>query len=581
VGVKSEYRPGVVIGSIRIPATVQTVVADRVDRLSAEEKQLLQTAAVIGVIVPLRLLRMVAGIPEHELRRTLSNLQAADFLFESNLFPELEYKFKHSLTNEVVYGSLLNERRAALHGNIVRALEQMAGEDLEEYLEGLAHHAFCGELWKKAVDYLQQAGAKAMSLSAFSEALSSYERAFVALGHLQESRENLAKEIDLHLDARNALFLLGRLSGVGEHLHAAEALAERLGDERRTARVLNFLNSYYGLAGNPERAIEIGQRALALRAVRLDPAASTVTCYYLGAAYNKTGQYHEAIQALQNAIGQIEGEKRFERFGTAAVLSVVCRSHLIQCLAAVGRFDEGVVHGEEGVRIGEQANHAVSLIHMICSLGMLYLLRGEFDDAIPLFERSLSLCQSANVPVYVPFIASRLGCAYANAGQIGKALPYLEQGVEPPASAGRVAFLALSTAALAEGRLISGRVADARALAEQAVELARQHKERGHEAWALKLLGDIAMHQDQRDSASAESYYRPAWARADELAMAPLASHCQVGLARVHSAQGLAPRSRAELAAAAESFGAMGMTLWKERTEKLLKTITCNAPITG
>jgi tetratricopeptide (TPR) repeat protein len=581
VGAKSDYRPGVAIGSIRIPGTVQTVVADRVDRLPAEEKQLLQTAAVIGVIVPLRLLRMVAGIPEQELRRALTNLQTADFLFESNLFPELEYKFKHALTNEVVYGALLGERRTALHGSIVRALEQMAGDEVDEYVEALAHHALRGELWKKAVDYLQQAGAKAMSLSAFSEALSSFEQAFVALGHTQESRERLAEEIDLHLDLRNVLFLLGNSSKVAEHLHAAESLAQTLGDRNRMVRVFNFLSSYYGLSGDPELAVRFGQRASALISESDGPQLSVMTDYYLGAAYNKLGQYSQAIDVLKRAIRKLIGDLRRERFGTAGYPAVTCRSHLIQCLTAMGQFREGVSYADEGIQIAKEVDDLSVLIYVNCSLAVLFLVKGDFAKSIEILESSLRICHSANVPVYVPYVASRLGASYAKAGRISEAIPYLEQGVEASPAVGRVAFLSLSTAWLSEGYLLCGRLQEANSLANRALDLSKEHKERGHEAWVLKLLGDIAMHEERRDTATAESYYRQAWALADRLAMAPLKSHCQVGLASVHAVTGLATQSRAELAAAAESFGAMGMTVWKERAEKLLETILCNPSVTG
>src|SRR4029077_19249221 len=152
------------------------------------------------------------------------------------------YSFKHALTNEVAYGALLHERRTFLHGCIVKALEEMTENTSHDHLEKLAHHAFCGELWDKAVTYSRETGAKAMSHSAFTQALSWYEQAFQALKHLPNSRETVAQEIDLHLDSRNALFLLGDSSRVAEHLHAAEALAETLGDRSRMARVLNFLN---------------------------------------------------------------------------------------------------------------------------------------------------------------------------------------------------------------------------------------------------------------------------------------------------------------------------------------------------
>ena len=144
VGEKGAYRPGLKIDEIRIPSTVQNVVADRIDRLPIEEKHLLQTAAVIGVIVPLPLLRAVAELPEDELHRYVSHLQTAEFLYETNLFPEVEYSFKHALTTEVAYGALLHERRTLLHARIVKALEEMTENTPHDHLEKLAHHAFCG-----------------------------------------------------------------------------------------------------------------------------------------------------------------------------------------------------------------------------------------------------------------------------------------------------------------------------------------------------------------------------------------------------------------------------------------------------
>jgi len=563
-GEKGAYRPGLRIDTIAIPNTVQSVVAERIDRLPIEEKHLLQTAAVIGVIVPFRLLSAVAELPEDELYGHLSALQAAEFLYETNLFPELEYSFKHALTNEVAYGALLHERRTFLHGCIVKALEEMTKNTSHDHLEKLAHHAFCGELWDKAVTYSRETGAKAMSHSAFTQALSWYEQAFQALKHLPNSRETVAQEIDLHLDSRNALFLLGDSSRVAEHLHAAEALAETLGDRSRMARVLNFLNSYYGLAGDAERAIQFGHRALALISGSEEPAINVVTHYYLGAAYNKLGQYSQAIKALKHGMQSVEGNLRHERFGTALVLSVICRSHLVQCLAATGHFSEGVPHGEEGICIAEEVGHAASLIHVNCSLGVLFLLKGDLDKAILYLERALNICHSANVPVYVPFVASRLGSAYAHSGRIGEAIPYLEQGVDNSVSAGRLAFLSLSTVWLGEGYLLSGRLEEAGALGDRALKIAKEHKERAHEGCALKLLGDIALN---RNAEQAEEYYRQAFAVSHELGMRPLQAHCHVGLGRTHAAMGATEQARAELSAAVELYRSMEMTFWLNRAE--------------
>ena len=573
VGSKGAYRPGIAIDSIRIPGSVRTVLADRIDRLPAGQKQLLQTASVIGVVSPIGLLMAVSDLPESQLSEYLSDLQESEFLYESNLFPELEYTFTHALTNEVVYNALLHERRTMIHARVVDALEKMSANPVSEHCEALAHHAFQGQLWEKAVRYSYDAGAKSMSRSAFLEAVSDYERGLDASTHLPDTPEKLAQQIDLHLEARNALFLLGNSSRVAEHLLAAEGLAEKLGDDQRTARVLNFLNSYYGLAGDPERAIEIGQRALRLSVVQADLASSTVTNYYLGAAYNKTGQYALAVDALLRGIQNIGANHRHERFGTAAVLSVICRSHLVQCLAAMGRFKEAKDFGLEGMQIGEEAGHATSMIHMTCSVGMLYLVKGDLPQAAAMLERSLTLCRSANIPVYVPFTASRLGCAYAQAGRVSEALPYLEQGVDETLNLGRAAFVSLSMASLAEGYLFAGRIEEAVASAEQALALAQQHKERGHEACALKLLGDTSMHEGRRDVERAQTHYRRAWTVCRDLDMSPLAVHCRMGMGAVYAARGSIAEAKSEIAAAIDEFRGLEMDLWRERAQAVLESL--------
>jgi len=579
IGSKGSYRPGIAIDSIRIPGTVRTVLADRVDRLPAAHKQLLQIAAVIGVAAPLGLLRAVGGLPEDQLSEYLSDLQASEFLYESKLFPELEYTFTHALTNEVVYNQLLHERRTAIHASVVAALEEMPGESFPEQCEALAHHAFQGELWGKAVRYLHQAGSRAMSRSAFLEALSDYEKALIASTHLPDSLAKLAEQIDLHLEARNVLFLLGNLARVGEHLNAAEQLAEKLNDEQRMARVLNFLNSYYGLAGDPERAIEIGERALKLKAVQNEIAASSVTYYYLGAAYNKTGQYGRAAEALLHGIKNVDGDLRHEKFGTAAVLSVICRSHLVQSLALMGRFVEGIDWATEGVRIAEEVDHAVSLLHINCSLGVLLLIKGEFNEAVNILESALAICQSKQIPVYVPLVAPRLGCAYVNSGRVKDGLPFLEQGVGDAATAGRVGFLSLHTTWLAEGYLACGRIDEAQRLAEQAYDLSVQHKERGHGALALKLLGEIALRRG--DYAAAEPFTRQALTLGREMGMRPLEAHARLTLGAICRASGSIGEAQAEISAASAIYAALAMNSWQAIARAELESLQSGGTLTA
>src|SRR5262249_12959930 len=194
VGEPGAYRLGQALPTIQVPATVQAVLAARIDRLPPEDKRLLQTAAVIGMEVPLPLLQAIAEVPEESLQRGLAQLQATEFLYETRLFPEHEYTFKHALMHEVAYGSLLLERRRALHAPIREVRAARAGDQVAEVasgrsldqVESLAHHALRGEVWDKALAYCRHAGEKILARSAYREAVGYFEHALSALSHLPE-----------------------------------------------------------------------------------------------------------------------------------------------------------------------------------------------------------------------------------------------------------------------------------------------------------------------------------------------------------------------------------------------------------
>jgi class 3 adenylate cyclase len=233
-GERGAFRLTGPVEQLQIPATVQAILAARIDRLAAETKRLLQAAAVIGKDVPMLLLLAIAESPEPEVRAELTRLQAAEFLYEVRLFPDLEYTFKHALTHEVAYGGLLHERQRALHARITEAIERLAPERVAEQAERLAHHALRGELWEKATAYLRQAGLRAMARAANREAIVYLDQALETLRHLPETRETTELTIDVRVGLRSAHLPLNERERAGEHLHEAERLARALGDQRRS-----------------------------------------------------------------------------------------------------------------------------------------------------------------------------------------------------------------------------------------------------------------------------------------------------------------------------------------------------------
>jgi predicted ATPase len=255
IGERGAYRLVRTPEALQIPATAQAILAARIDRLPPEEKRLLQAAAVIGKDVPFPLLHAIAEQPEDSLRQGLQHLQGAEFLYETSLFPDLEYTFKHALTHEVAYGSMLQERRRVLHARIVDAIEALHRERLPEQIERLAHHAFRGEAWDKALGYLRQAGTRAHSRSAYREAAEQLKQALHALEHVPGSRERTEQAIDIRLELRAALFPLGQANALLECLVDAGRLAETLGDPLRIALIDGFMGNYYWWTGQPERAL--------------------------------------------------------------------------------------------------------------------------------------------------------------------------------------------------------------------------------------------------------------------------------------------------------------------------------------
>jgi predicted ATPase len=165
-GAHGSYRLARSFSSIEVPPTVQAVLAARIDALPAVEKRLLHEAAVIGHDVPFTLLHAIGELTEDELRGLLDNLQAADFLYTTQLFPDLQYTFKHSLTHDVTYRGVLHERRRNIHARVVDAIENLYADRLGEQVERLAHHAVRAELQEKAVHYLRQAGTGSRAISA-------------------------------------------------------------------------------------------------------------------------------------------------------------------------------------------------------------------------------------------------------------------------------------------------------------------------------------------------------------------------------------------------------------------------------
>jgi class 3 adenylate cyclase/tetratricopeptide (TPR) repeat protein len=566
-GDRGGYRLVRTLEVLDIPATAQAILSARIDRLMPQDKRLLQTAAVIGKDVPYPLLRAIAGMDDTTLRAGLARLQEAEFLYEVQLFPELEHTFKHALTHEVAYGTLLGDRRRSLHAEVVKAIEGLFVDRLTEQIEPLAHHAFRGAVWEKASDYLYQAGAKVAGRSAYREAANYFERALESSRHLPSDQVSKEQTIELRFALRNALWPIGEFDRILTHLCEARDAAETLADQPKIGRAYSYLTQYYWMVGDYARAIEAGARAAAIGGALGDPSVQVPTNLHAGLAHHARGDYPTAIQTLTRNVTLLRGDLAREYFGLAALPSVYSRTWIAWSLAELGDFSEAIRRGREEVEIADAADHPLSRVNAYFGIGYVYLRQGALRQATDALENGCKLCQSLTVPFWLPVATSLLGHAYTLAGRLAEAIPLLEDAVERAATMNRRVDQALWSAHLSEAYLAVGRIENARHYALLAAELARRHGERGNEAHVLRLQAKIASHPDVTDIGMSEAAYRAAVALATELRMRPLVAHCHLGLGKLYRRTGKREQAQEHLTTATAMYLEMGMTYWLEKAE--------------
>jgi tetratricopeptide (TPR) repeat protein len=553
---------------LAIPATLHDSLMARLDRLAAV-KTVAQLGATIGREFAYELLHAVAPLDEATLQHGLRQLVEAELVYQRGVASQATYIFKHALIRDTAYQSLLKSTRQQYHQRIAQVLAAQFPETAETQPELLAHHYTEAGLTAQAMPYWHQAGQRAVTRSAYREAAACYEQALEALQRLPGGREAHAEAIDLRLTLRNVLLPLGEQERILDHLRVAATLAEAVQDQPRLGWVTIYMTSCFYNMGQPEHAVETGQRALTMAMALGDGALHIQAAYYLGLAYHLLGQYRQAVELLGRNVAALEGALVRERFGLPYLPSVFSRTWLVWCLAELGAFDEGRAMGHEAIRIAEAVEQPWDLLAAYRGAGLLALGQGDLQAAIPCFEQCLGLCQTWDIAGWFAIMAAQLGYTYALSGRMSEALPLLEQAIEQ-APAKRSVYHARLLGYLSEAYLLDGRPEDALPLAVSALKIASSRKERGFQAYALRLMGEIAAQHARPNVDEAKANYDQALALAAELGMRPLQAHCHRGLGMLYATTGQTEQAHAALSIAMEMYRAMDMTFWLPQTEAAL-----------
>jgi class 3 adenylate cyclase/tetratricopeptide (TPR) repeat protein len=568
-GERGAYRLATAPQTLQIPATAQAIVAARIDRLAPEDKRLLQAAAVIGKDLPFALLQSIAELREEDLRHGLAQLQSAEFLYEARLFPDLEYTFKHALTHEVAYSSLLHDRRRTLHARIAETIEQLYPERLSEHIDRLAHHTFRGEVWDKAVNYLRQAAAKAAARSALADARTWFEQALDVLKRLPQNQARMEQGFEIRLELRPVLSQLGGGRRMLEFLREAEALAERLNDDLRRGRVSAFVSNIHSQLGELDEALTSGSRALEIAGRLENLRLRILSSSYLVQTHYVRGEYDRVIELATGNLAALPADCVYDNFGLSAPPSVWDRTWLVMSLAELGRFAEAAKHEAEAIRLAETTQHAFPVAFAHFAASALHLLEGNWSKARSLIEHWIAVLRNGNIVLMLPYAVASSAWALAQLGDESEALNRLREGeqlLEGHAAKGITGLRAWGYHALGRAGLRLGRIDEARRFADRAVESSPGHQ--GLMAHALHLLGDITNHPDQLDDVKCKVHYRQALALAEPRGMRPLIARCHLGLGKLFRYTDRWQEAQEHLTTAAMMCREMEMRFWLEQAEE-------------
>ena len=551
-------------GRLTLPQRVRDVIATRVELLSDRTRDLLSVAAVIGREFAFMLLQRASGLTERDAAAGIEELVRRRMLHGV----DDGFDFTHDRIREVVYAALLPPRRKVLHGDVAVALEALTAGSLDPPAAALGLHYRHAEVWDKAVFHLRQAGLKAVARSALPDARVWLEQALAGLDALPESPTTLEQAFEIRIELRPVLVIQGEPRRAADILREAEAIAERMNDERRRSWVWAFLANIHSQLGDQDTGLLHGTRALESARRLGDEKLRIVTTTYLEQVHYYRGEYEQAVALATADLAAIPAEWVNEYFGMGALPAIWDRHWMVLSLAELGRFAQAEPHGIEAIQIAEPTNRAFSIGIAYRTAGTIYLAKGDWTRARPFIARASEVFRRASITLHLAWAVARHAWVLGQVGESSEASTWLEEGAqleERLAARGVAHFPPSDYHALGRASLVLDRLDDAQRFGRRALESSATHP--GFAAHAHHLLGDVASDPERFDPATGEAHYRQALALAEPRGMRPLIAHCHLGLGKLSARLGKHDQSRKHLTDARSMYTEMGMPFWLQQAE--------------
>jgi len=558
---------------IEIPDTIQGIIAARMDRLEENLKKIMQVASVIGKEFAFRILQAISGMRE-ELKTYLLNLQGLEFIYEKSLFPELEYIFKHALTQEVAYSSLLLKRRKEIHEKIGSAIEDLYAERMEEFYEMLAYHYSRSDSLEKALQYLRLSANKATRNNSLWEALRFHKESLMLLKQMPETDPIKKERIAVIMLMAPIIRNLGFPEDPTEILQDAERLCKEFQDKRSMALIYSYTGMYYSFKGN----LALGRSYLEQSLYEAEKASDLnilgPLAYGLFANYILEGNYIRIADIAPRIIHLLEETHReFEDFGTPANLYATLHGQYGLSLMALGKIEKAEDLCKRGVSFAREVDHlfSIGLAEMFYGISVAWIGRGE--KAIEHLQRSIENFEKSQGTLFLPNVLSHLGLAYYSLGNIPKALEYTEKALKVQVSSGLPFMLSLYHVCLSIVHLELNDLTKALFHAEEAINYAKKNNERHWEAFSLWQLGMVGWKSQKIKIDEAEQNIRQGIRILNELEMKAFEMMGYLYLGELFTYANEREKALKILKMVEKAFQEMKMDYWLARTQKVLATI--------
>jgi len=541
---------------IEVPDTIQGIIAARMDRVEESLKRIMQVASVIGREFAYRILATITGMRE-DLKASLTNLQGLEFIYEKQIFPELQYIFKHVLTQEVAYNSLLLKTRRELHEKIGRAIEEIYSERLEEYYELLAYHYVHSDNKVNAVGFLDLANQKAAKANALEDAKDYYDTAMELLDTLPDTKENVERRISLLVNQDKVFFMLLRVPEYYDLLVHHKSIAAEL-DNRGLA------GEFYAVLGYCELVFAYFDKAIKTltEAARLCDAAGNkegaAYVFYIRAfAFFWRGEYDRALAMTESAIRIAEEGFHARTYVRASMVASLTYSHL-------GRWDEAIEAGQKGLRKAQDHSDDSSVAWAAVAISFAYTNKRDMGRAIEYGEMAVAKAHTASDKVLAEHT---FALALCHAGETNKAIELLA-GLSLAIDSARFVMLEIPiNLYLADGYRLVGEYYKGRKTAEAILKTAERSGSRHAIGYACLLLGVMSMESEPTQAAT---FFEKSIDVLREIKAENYLPLAYAGYGRLHKQQGNTEQAREYLTKALEIFERLGTLIEPDKVREEL-----------